>query len=143
MFNNMKITLAAAAVATLSGCGGPNAIVEANGGIPPMSDVQRVAKQSYQDARRKDPSGMQILEVKYAPVFFDQLELIVCLSTQETRGGDWFDNDGNIVSRAGDPYVAKHIMLMRKYPNGWGSGIFRRVGSGKIGSANITDICPV
>jgi len=140
----MKIQLLAAAALTLiSGCATDLPTTNEPLAPPQAETVRSIAINAYRNTMHRAETNLQITKVQQITVFVGiSTDFLVCVSTTETFTGNWYNNAGQVTRHVDDPYTQSWVMLMREYPQGWGSGIFRRVEEGKIGHVRMADVCP-
>lgn len=113
--------------------------------FPDASTIRSIAINGYQATRHQAPSGLRVGNVQQANAFIGlPADYLVCVSVTENTVYSVYDNAGNLVAPAGVPFRQSYVMLVRDYPHlsGWASGVFRRVGEGKIGHIDMTSVCP-
>lgn len=134
-FNKLSAVIAAL---SLSACMASQPL----GDPPSQSEIDRVARLAHQKTYGKPPTALQIGQLHRVPMFFDSEEYMVCVSTQERTLGPVFDNSGNQLAAEGTSFRQSHALHLKLYNDGWGSGIYRRFESRKIGQVLISDYCP-
>lgn len=143
MFKSIQKAAVVVSVLALGACAGATAQREANGEPPSSAEVNRMAREAYVALKSKEPANLRINSVQYEEIFFNEQELIACVSITEVRGENILNTAGQVIFAEGSSFTQGYAMLMRRYDNGWGSGIFRAVtNNAKIGSANLRDVCP-
>ena len=110
--------------------------------LPSMQLIAAELAETHEQVYRRPAKGLRVGQIHRAPVLLGREDYLVCSSTIEETIAPRYDNRGNLLVARGTPFRQSHASVLRLYPHGWGSTLYRRFESEKIGLLQIADYCP-